>query len=240
MQNKYNINIGFHRPSNEDGATWTESHDTKVEIIQKCSHFIKGSKKVRILVWNEHAALIKNIEVLLERANIKNTKYWFWDNCFLWCPAQQKYETYECCTQIKSKFVCPKLKQINFKNYYKQQKVKNVIYSDIECYMDSINKKVGDNTYKISDHVPITIDFSCNCDYKSYFGKDCNKDYVKDLLEIETEKNFKLNKPIILNKEDNLYHLTNNTCHICNKACINKVRDHCHETGKYRAPACNF
>ena len=59
-------------------------------------------------------------------------------------------------------------------------------------------------------------------------------------MEIETENNFKLNKPIIFNKEDNLYHDTNNTCHICNKPCINKVRDHCHETGKYRGPACKI
>ena len=38
--------------------------------------------------------------------------------------------------------------------------------------------------------------------------------------------------------EDEFYHETNNTCHICSKTCINKVRDHCHETGKYRGPAC--
>ena len=40
--------------------------------------------------------------------------------------------------------------------------------------------------------------------------------------------------------EDKLYHETNNTCHICSKICINKVRDHCHETGKYRGPACKI
>ena len=106
--------------------------------------------------------------------------------------------------------------------------------------MDSINKKIGDNTYKISEFVPIAIGFSWNGDYKSYFGSDCIKDYVKHLLEIETENNFKLNKPIMFNKEDSLYHDTNNTCHICNKPCINKVRDHCHDSGKYRVPACNI
>ena len=42
------------------------------------------------------------------------------------------------------------------------------------------------------------------------------------------------------NKEDQLYHEDNNTCHICIKPCINKVRDHCHETGKYRGPVCNI
>ena len=45
---------------------------------------------------------------------------------------------------------------------------------------------------------------------------------------------------MIFNEEDKLYHETNNTCHICSKTCINKVRDHCHETGKYREPACKI
>ena len=45
---------------------------------------------------------------------------------------------------------------------------------------------------------------------------------------------------MIFNEEDKLYHENNNTCHICSKTCINKVRDHCHETGKYRGPACRI
>ena len=40
--------------------------------------------------------------------------------------------------------------------------------------------------------------------------------------------------------ENELYHETNNTCHICSKTCINKVRDHCHEICKYRGPACRM
>ena len=37
-----------------------------------------------------------------------------------------------------------------------------------------------------------------------------------------------------------MYHETNNTCHICSKTCINKVRADCHESGKYRGPACGM
>ena len=39
---------------------------------------------------------------------------------------------------------------------------------------------------------------------------------------------------MVFNKEDKLYHETNNTCHICGKTFINKIRDHCDETGKNR------
>ena len=46
MQNKYNINIWVHQPSTED--------DTKAEVSQKWSTFIKGRKNVRISAWDEH------------------------------------------------------------------------------------------------------------------------------------------------------------------------------------------
>ena len=41
-------------------------------------------------------------------------------------------------------------------------------------------------------------------------------------------------------EEDKLYHNTTNNCQICNRHCINKVRDHCHQTGRSRGPACNI
>ena len=68
--------------------------------------------------------------------------------------------------------------------------------------------------------------------FEYYFGLDCIKRFARDLSEIQTEKNIKHNETMLFNKEDKLYHEANNTCHICSKTCINKVRDHCHETGK--------
>ena len=59
--------------------------------------------------------------------------------CF---SSQHKYETHECCVQIKPKIVCPKLKQIKFKNQYKQQEVNNVIFSDIKCYMKGSDENI--------------------------------------------------------------------------------------------------
>ena len=87
MQNKYNIKFRVCRPSTED--------DTKEEIIERCSNFIKGRKNVRVLAWDEHCALNKNIEVLLNRRNTKRVNYWFCDYCTYWFTTQQKYETHE-------------------------------------------------------------------------------------------------------------------------------------------------
>ena len=76
--------------------------------------------------------------------------------------------------------------------------------------------------------------------FKHYFGLGCIKSFARDLLEIETENNFKHNEKIIFTEEDKLYHETNNICHICSKTCNNKVRDHCHQTGKYSGSACKI
>ena len=78
------------------------------------------------------------------------------------------------------------------------------------------------------------------CNFKYYFGLDCIKRFASELLEIETENNFRRNKQLIFNEEDKLYHETNNTCHICSTTCNNKVRAHCQETGKYRGTACKI
>ena len=45
---------------------------------------------------------------------------------------------------------------------------------------------------------------------------------------------------MIFTEEDKLCHNANDICHICNKNCVKEVRDHCHQTGRYRGPECNI
>ena len=72
MQNKYNISIWFYRPS---AIFHHQPNDAKVERLEKNSNFVKGCGNLRILVWDEHCALIKNMEVLLERPNTKHAEF---------------------------------------------------------------------------------------------------------------------------------------------------------------------
>ena len=105
--------------------------------------------------------------------------------------------------------------------------------------MKGADDKTGSNTFKVSEHAPIAIGTG-NLLRRSYFGPNCIKDYVRDLLEIETKHSIKINKAMLFTEEEKLYHDANDICHICNKNCVNKVRDHCHQTGRYRGPACNI
>ena len=125
-------------------------------------------------------------------------------------------------------------------------RIKNTITADKECCIAEVSTNVcGEasakpfhgwpeiHKYVQAEHFPIALGYTWQGNFKHYFGLGCIKRFARDLLEIETENNFKHNEKMIFTEKDKLYHETNNTCHICSKICINKVRDHCHETGKY-------
>ena len=239
IQKLYNINIWLYTPCGGG----------KVELFKPVDDFNKDRKDVRILVWSngqiEHCALIKNIETLLDRPNRMNHKFYYCDRCTYWFDSKIKYDKHECNNSFKPEIVCPKKKHITFINEHKRQNIKNTITADIECCIVEVS--TNDSKYVIAEHIPIAVGYTWQGNFKHYFGLDCIKRFARDLLEIETENNFKHNEKMIFTEEDKLYHETNNTCHICSKTCINprsgytdKVRDHCHETGKYRGPACKI
>ena len=69
------------------------------------------------------------------------------------------------------------------------------------------------------------IGTSFNSKYKSYFGSDCIKENVKDLLKIETKHRDKLNKTMRFTEKGKLNRDANDICHICRETCVNKVRE---------------
>ena len=181
--------------------------------------FDKDRKDVRKLVWGdgtaENCAPIKNIETLLDRPNRINHKFCYCVICTYWFDSQFKYNKHECNNSFKPEVVCPKKKKITFINEHKRQNIKNVITADIECCI--VEVATNDCKYVIAEHKPISVGYIWQGNFKYYFGLDCIKIFASDLLEIETENNFKRNKQMIFNEEDILYHETNNTCHICSK-----------------------
>ena len=211
-------------------------------MFEPVDDFDKNRKDVRILVWGDgttdHCALIKNIETLLDRPNRMNHNFYQCDRCTYWFDSQINYEKPECKNSFKPEVDCPKKKKITFINEHKRQNIKHVITADIECCI--VEVATNDCKYVIAGHITICVGYIWQCNFKYYFGLDCIKRFASDLLEIETENNFKRNKQMMFNEEENLYHETNNTCHISSESCINKVRDHCEETGKYRGPACRI
>ena len=186
----------------------------------------------------EHCALIKNIETLLNRPNKNDINYYYYVRCKYWFNSQIKYDNHICNHTFKPEIVCPKRKHITFINEHKGQNIKNIVTADIECCIFEVTS--NDYKYVIAEHILISVGYIWQGNIKYYLGLDCIKRFARYLLEIETENNFKLDKPMIFNVKDELYHETNDSRHICSKTCIITVRDHCHETIKYRGPACRM
>ena len=77
--------------------------------------------------------------------------------------------------------------------------------------------------------------------YKSPLGYKNVDWFVDEVKKLENKKALyfeKTKKDIIMTKEDEENYRNNNICRFCEKEIISdKVRDHCHLTGRYRGPA---
>ena len=104
------------------------------------------------------------------------------------------------------------------------------------------------STTKINQHIPSGYSIYTNCSFDKsnnklsyYRGEDCMKRFCKDLKDHATKIiDFKKKTMIPLTKEEEDNYNKENTCYICKSVFYNdKVRDHCHFTGKYRGAAHN-
>ena len=144
----------------------------------------------------------------------------------------------------------------------KSLKVPFIIYSDLECLLRKINgcqnNPEKSYTEKKATHRPSGYSLVTCCSFnklknelKYYRGEDCMKIFCKDLKDQATKIiNYEKNEMIPLRDEEKEIHENQKTCYIIEKDfCtdknhkefrkMQKVRDHCHNTGKYRRAAHN-
>ena len=125
------------------------------------------------------------------------------------------------------------------------------MYADIECKLEE-----ADEENVISKHTPISIAYSLAAiDPKwqreswVYPGDDCVQQFLLSLDELTVELSDVLNlqlpmKPLSLVQQEE--HFTATKCYLFqktlneNEETAQKHADHCHITGEYRGPACQY
>ena len=140
---------------------------------------------------------------------------------------------------------------IKFKNYGKQLPISFKIYADSECLVKRTNFSSGKHTKIHQKHIPnsigaklVCIDNRFTLPSKIFTGSNCIKEFIEWGFEQEKycnqiiHKHF--NKKLEMTIEDEEKYQKPQNYWICNQKIINnkdKVKDHCHITGKYRGPA---
>ena len=139
--------------------------------------------------------------------------------------------------------------KIEFKNCFKQMPVPFNVYADFECILDSVESYEGSCTKKYQDHIPSSFAYKLVCvdDRFSkpiiiYRGKNASCKFIEAILKEfnyckKVAKKY-FNKNLIMTEKEEEKFQSNNTCWIREKVTEHeKVRDHCHITGKFTGAA---
>jgi len=154
-------------------------------------------------------------------------------------------------------------KTLEFKAWKHTVRHPIVIYADFEALLEKKNQKKGKNTSIFQEHKPMSFGlkvvasedvpmhlldkFDISTTPIIFRGcktqQEVAKKFIEEVTELtrKIEKLLKTNEPIIMRKEDWCKHRATLKCDFC-KCDIRwgeKVRDHCHLSGKFRHTLCN-
>ena len=209
---------------------------------------------------NAHYVFIKDFNQLMYSKTKHTARKYFCMNCLQYTynfSTQEVLNKHKETCLLLNDNITPLFEKgiIKFNNYDRQLSIPFKIYADIECYNKEINIQKGKSTKLYSKHIPNSIGAKLVCIDNKYTqltkifeAKRCINQFLKWIFKTKTLCNNiirnKFNKDLTMTNEDEEKYNTTNICWICKENILdNKVRDHCHITGKYRGAAhkkCNL
>ena len=227
----------------------------KIEIAYKSKYNLTREKQIILLMLSNgekwHYLVVKSLLGLFTGITSNHKEDFYCLNCFHSYRTKNKLDTHKkvcenheyCHIEMPNK----DNNKIKYNQGEKSIELPFIIYADLECLLEKIdtcyNNPKESSTTKINRHTPSGYSIFTHCSFDKsknklncYRGEDCMKRFCKDLKEhaikiINCEK--KVMAP--LTKDEKEDYNNQKVCYICKKEFINdKVRDHCHYTGKYR------
>ena len=212
---------------------------------------------------DSHYSLIKNFHRLIKSqlTKSKDGKIFICKRCFTHFTKEELLEKHiKYCSNNQT--VAVKMPELNtylhFKNYYKQLPIPFVVYGDFECFTKTMNSCTPNPkesyNYNYQKHEPSGFCFYVKSIVpgihikpiiytKNSEDEEIAKIFVEKIAEVTKSiyNDFYCRpKPLRLTSEEQKLFEQAKTCHICSCELKNdKVRDHCHFTGKYRGAAHN-
>ena len=245
-----NVNINVFGYEEKDGVfplyISISTHDRVVDLLL----ISDGNKK--------HYCLIKNFNKLMARRTEKNhSSMHYCKRCLQGYRTEKSLDKHkEYCSQHGAqKIELPKPgSKVKFQNYNRSMRVPFVVYADFESFIKPIDTcqpdPRGSYTNKFQKHVLSSFCYKIvgpdvNL-LRIFTAKHENDDVAQIFIESlevdikEIYERFKLPEDMILTEDDEEMFDEATTCHICDEELgEDRVRDHCHITGKFRGAAHN-
>ena len=136
-------------------------------------------------------------------------------------------------------------------NYEKQMPIPFKIHAHTECFLKRVNSYEGEHTIKYQEHILnsigaklVCIDDRFTLSSIIFKGKNCINEFIVWVLQKYkwSQQIIKqhFNKKLIMANEDEEIENNPNICWKCKEELnTDKVKDHCHISGKFRGPAHN-
>ena len=230
----------------------------KIPYPYYISEFVKKLYHVDVLLHNNHYYLIRNMSTFASGEKSNRRKCYVCQYCLCYFVKKERYDLHvELCVKggHQYKFPHKDAAQLNFSNYSNIVPASFVMYCDLEAMT---TKEVKVNRGKIQNksvHVPIAVGAITVCRPKKefgsppmiYMGADCIEVLLQFIQsEVSRVSNILKNVyvPCIMRPEDKYMHKHAKHCFMCRKKFSNfchldKVRDHCHLSGKFRYTLCS-
>ena len=209
-----------------------------------------SDRVIDLAIYKNHYVLVKKLDVFLGDHNKK----------FICRRCLSSYTSENMLMKHKEKCGDDNITSIKTSNeshiQWKKHFHKNPLYFRIYADFDADNEKdnsiIGNKTTNIYKQNPVLNGYHIVSEledvlksnyYQSPLGYDNVDWFVDEVIKLENKMAFYFkitNKDIIMTDEDEEDYRNNDICRFCEKFIeSDKVRDHCHLTGKYRGPAHN-
>ena len=212
---------------------------------------------------NSHYCLVKNLSALLSsQVSNRKTKFYFCLNCINYYDTPEKLDNHkEYCNEKESvKIIMPSVgTYLKFENYRYSERAPFAIYADFESLLKPLDTCKPDlnksYTLKYNKHEPVSFVYYIKSTYENVYSSKL-RSYVKeneedpDVIDVFInwlEEDVKIiselgKEKIIITEEEEEQFNQASICWICGKLLniTDRVRDHCHYTGRYRGAAHNI
>ena len=211
---------------------------------------------------NSHYCLVKNLSALLtSQVNSRKGKFYFCLNCLNGFDEPEKLEHHkEYCSEEDSVKINmpPPETYLKFKNFLHSERAPFAVYADFESIVKPIDSCEPDPnksyTKKYQKHEPVSFVYYIKSFNEGVYPST-KRTYIKenpedpdpvDVFINWLEEDVKIiselgNKKMVITKEEEEQFKQASNCWICGKLLNleDRVRDHCHFTGRFRGAAHN-